>query len=310
MATLLLQAAGAALGGVFGPVGAALGRAAGALAGNYIDHALLAGSRTVTGPRLATARIPGADEGTAITRLYGTMRIGGTLIWATRFEEEKVSERSGGKAGGTRVESFLYYANIAIGLCEGPVASIRRVWADGQEIDLTGLEMRLYRGTQDQLADPLIEAKQGEGNAPAYRGLAYVVFEHLPLDPYGNRIPVFQFELLRPVGRLESEIRAVTIIPGATEWGYATTGVTEKTSEGSASILNRHTLAAETDWQASLDELQALCPNLANAALVVSWFGTDLRAGECRILPGVEVAGRDDESAAWSVAGMARETPA
>ncbi|MGG2476219.1 hypothetical protein ACNVD4_12695, partial [Rhizobium sp. BR5] len=44
-----------------------------------------------------------------------------------------------------------------------------------------------------------------------------------------------------------------------------------------------------TDWQAAIDELQALCPNLRNVALVVSWFGTDMRAGECRILPGVEV---------------------
>ena len=40
MATLLLQAAGAAVGSVFGPVGAILGRAAGALAGNAIDLAL------------------------------------------------------------------------------------------------------------------------------------------------------------------------------------------------------------------------------------------------------------------------------
>ncbi len=95
MATLLLQAAGAALGSVFGPVGSAIGQAVGALAGASIDRALIGGGSTVTGARLATARIPGADEGTAITRLYGTARIGGTLFWATRFEEEVTTERSG-----------------------------------------------------------------------------------------------------------------------------------------------------------------------------------------------------------------------
>jgi len=41
MATLLFQAAGAALGSVFGPVGAIIGRAAGAFAGSVVDHALL-----------------------------------------------------------------------------------------------------------------------------------------------------------------------------------------------------------------------------------------------------------------------------
>ena len=152
----------------------------------------------------------------------------------------------------------------------------------------------------------MIEAKQGEGKAPAYRGLAYAVFEHLPLDVFGNRLPLMQFEVLRPVGALERQIRAVTIIPGATEHGYATVQVTEASEAGSARILNRNTLTAATDWQASIDELVSVCPNLERVALVVAWFGTDLRAGECRILPGVEVRGRADESLAWSVAGHGR----
>nr|WP_317208263.1 glycoside hydrolase TIM-barrel-like domain-containing protein [Rhizobium halophilum] len=306
MATILLQAAGAALGGVFGPVGAILGRAAGGLAGSYVDRALINGGRTVSGARLATARIPGADEGSPVNRVYGAARIGGTLIWGTRFEEEVRRERSGGKASGPKVETFRYYANIAIGLCEGEIAAVRRVWADGRELDLTDIEMRVYRGGEEQLPDPLIEAKQGAGNAPAYRGLAYVVFERLPLDPFGNRIPLLQFEVMRPVGALERQIRAVTIIPGATEYGYATRQVKEKTGEGSARILNRHMQVTATDWQASLDELTAVCPNLERVALVVSWFGTDLRAGECRILPGVEVQHRDEVSMAWSVAGLGR----
>lgn len=307
MATILFQAAGAALGGILGPVGAIIGRAAGALAGSMVDRALINGSMTVSGARLATARIPGADEGTAVNRVYGTARVGGTLIWATRFEEEVTRERSGGKATrGPTVETFRYYANLAVGICEGPIAGVRRVWADGRELDLTGMEMRVHPGSEEQFPDPLIEAKQGEGHAPAYRGLAYVVFEHLPLDVFGNRIPLLQFEVLRPVGALERQVRAVTLIPGATEHGYATVQVTEKTGDGSARIINRNTMTAGTDWQASVDELVSVCPNLQRVALVVSWFGTDLRAGHCRILPGVEVASRADESLTWSVAGIGR----
>lgn len=151
MATILFQAAGAALGGIFGPVGAIIGRAAGALAGNAVDRALLSDGRTVSGARLSAARIPGADEGAAINRLYGTARIGGTLIWATRFEESRVVQRRGGKGNrGPRTETYRYFANLAIGLCEGEAALVRRVWADGREIDLTGIEMRFYPGSATQ----------------------------------------------------------------------------------------------------------------------------------------------------------------
>lgn len=307
MATLLLQAAGAALGSIFGPVGAIIGRAAGALAGNALDRALIGGGQTVRGSRLSTARIPGADEGTSINRVYGAVRIGGTMIWATRFEEEVTRERTGGKSSsGPTVESFRYFANFAVGLCEGPIACVRRVWADGKELDLTKIEMRVYNGDADQLPDPLIEAKQGVGLAPAYRGLAYAVFERLPLDNYGNRIPLLQFEVVRTVGELEGRVRAVCIIPGATEHGYRTVAVSEKTGAGSARVINRNSLQGLTDWDVSIDELMAVCPNLERVALVVSWFGTDLRAGNCRIVPGVEVRTRNGESSPWSVSGVSR----
>jgi hypothetical protein len=41
---------------------------------------------------------------------------------------------------------------------------------------------------------PLIEAAEGAGNVPGYRGLAYVVFEDFQLAEFGNRMPLFEFE--------------------------------------------------------------------------------------------------------------------
>jgi hypothetical protein len=306
MATLLLQAAGATVGGLFGPVGAMIGRAAGALAGNLIDRSIISGWTSVDGTPLESARIAGAEEGTPITRVYGTGRVGGTLIWATRFVEQVTEERSGSKATGPRVETFSYYANFAIGICQGPIAGIRRIWADGRELDQVGLEIRIHTGGEEQAPDPLIAAKQGADNTPAYRGLAYAVFERLPLDMFGNRIPVLQFEVLEYRGLLEKSIRAVTIIPGATEHGYSPTVVTEDLGDGEARHLNRNQLRNGTDWTASINELKDLCPNLERVALVVTWFGTDLRAGHCRILPGVEKEARDGESEPWRVAGYGR----
>lgn len=306
MATLLLQAAGATVGGLFGPVGAMIGRAAGALAGNLIDRSIISGWTTIEGTPLESARIPGAQEGTAITRVYGTARVGGTLIWATRFVEEVTEERSGSKATGPRVETFSYFANFAVGICQGPIAGIRRIWADGRELNQVGLEIRLHRGGEDQDPDPLIAAKQGGDNTPAYRGLAYVVFERLPLDKFGNRIPVLPFEVIELRGALENSIRAMTIIPGATEHGYSPTIVTEELGDGAARHLNRNQLRNGTDWTASISELMDVCPHLERVALVVTWFGTDLRAGHCRVLPGVEKESREGETVPWSVAGYTR----
>jgi hypothetical protein len=306
MATILLQSAGPAIGGLLGPLGGVIGGAAGALAGRVIDQAIF-GQKTISTPGLDGARIASADEGSPISRLYGTMRIAGNLIWATRFEEEITSERQGGKASSSSVETRNYYANFALGLCEGEISQVKRIWADGKEIDKSQFDIRVYKGTYEQLPDPLIEAKQGEGNAPAYRGLAYLVFDRFPIDAYGNRIPVLQFEVTKVISSLESKIQAVTLIPGATEHGLATSQVTETPITGEQNVLNRHASFATTDIEASLDELQNLCPNLKSIGLVVSWFGTDLRADHCKFMPKVEVNGRIGESRIWSVGSLTRE---
>ena len=140
-----------------------------------------------------------------------------------------------------------------------------------------------------QAADPLISAKQGAGNTPAYRDTAYVVIERFALADYGNRIPQFQFEVLRPVGELPKKIRAISLIPGATEYGLSPSLVTRQKRQGETEAVNRHALLEGSDFTASLDELQMLCPNLEHVALVVAWFGDDLQGRRMQ-----DPAGGDD----------------
>ncbi|MEP1206733.1 MAG: glycoside hydrolase/phage tail family protein [Rhizobiaceae bacterium] len=314
MATILLQAAGSALGTqLFGPTAGIFGRALGALAGSYIDQQLFgSANQTITGPRLETAQVLSSREGIAIPNAFGRARIAGEVIWATRFEEVQSTETQsqGGKGGGgskTTTISYAYFGNFAVGLCEGEIAHIGRIWADGQLLEQTQHTIRRYTGSESQQADSLIEAKQGAGNAPAYRGLAYLVFEHFPLEEFGNRIPQIAVEVIRPVGALEQKLYAVNMIPGATEFGYDTEPVIEATSEVENNRLNTHQTLAETDFLASLDELLALCPNLHQIALVITWFGDDLRAEHCQIRPKVEVASRDIvQGPEWKVAGLSR----
>ena len=305
MATVVLQTVGAAIGGAIGgPFGAILGRAAGAAAGYAIDQTYLAKDQVIQGPRLDSSRILSSIEGAPIPKVYGRNRISGQIIWATRFEEVASTENSGGKGTGnsSSVTSFAYFANFAIGLCDGPISGIRRIWADGKELDLTKIEFRVYNGDETQEPDPLIEAKQGMGNAPSYRGTAYIVFEGLPLEDYGNRIPQLNFEVVRSIGAVERQIKSITVIPGSTEFGYDTELISSGGGNETYNARNRHTSIANTDWQASVDELQMVCPNLESVSLVVSWFGNDLRAGECKIKPGVTT----NIGSRWRVNGLRR----
>jgi hypothetical protein len=313
MAALLLSVAGAAAGSaVFGPVGAIGGRLAGALFGNVIDHALMGGrERRTQGPRLADLDVMASTEGAPIPRVYGRARLAGEVIWATRLEEvvSTRSETQGGKGfGGASVSTttYSYFANFAVGLCEGEIGAVKRIWADGKPLDLAGLNLRVYTGNEAQTADPLIVAKEGADNAPAYRGLAYAVFERMPLEKFGNRIPQLQFEIVRPVGRLERMVRAVTLIPGATEFGYEPAEVVRRVGPGRSLPENRHVAHAASDVEAALDELQAVCPNLERVAVVVAWFGSDLRAGACEIRPGVDNTEKQTHGATWAVAGVTR----
>lgn len=328
MATLALAAVGAAVGssalpaglGVLGLSlsGATIGSQVGAFAGAYVDNVLFAPSgqtRAVEGPRLTDLRIAGSTEGAPLPRIYGRARVGGQIIWATDLEEEVVttteavgSGKGGSSANKTRLTQYNYYANFAVALGEGVVTRIGRIWADEQELDLARTVFRLHTGTETQAADSLIVAREGAGNAPAYRGVAYVVFEHFPLADYGNRVPQLSFEIYRSVSDADNDIRGVVLIPGAGEFVLATEPVHQTFDDGVSQSENVHQIIGPTDWQVSLDQLEASLPNAKSVSLIVSWFGTDLRAGECRIMPGVETRHKSTAPLTWSVAGTTRDT--
>ncbi len=184
-----------------------------------------------------------------IPRLYGRMRIGGNIIWATDFREETRTTRKGGGPS-VRTTEYLYHASFAVALCEGPVTGIGRVWADGKPMDLEGVTWRWYPGDEAQGADPFIAAKMGAGATPAYRGTAYDVFEELPLDRYGNRLPQVSFEVFRPLAdpdTAEGLTRAVTLIPASGEFTYATQPIRKNVGGGATAAENLNALGQTPD---------------------------------------------------------------
>ena len=301
MAQMILGTVGQAIGG---PVGAVIG----ASLGRVVDQRVVSGLEPARqrGPRLETLRVQGSAEGAPMACVFGRARVTGQVIWAARFLEGRRTSRAG--KGGPRTVEYDYSLSFAVALCEGEVDGIGRVWADGQPMDLSGVTMRLHRGGVGQTPDPLIEVV--EGVAPAYRGTAYVVFEDLPLGPYGNRVPQLAFEVFRrargTVPRLEDRLEGVCLIPGAGEFVLATEAVMRRDGLTRTTAENLHTGEGRTDLAASLDQLQAQCPNLKRVSLVVGWFGNDLRAGHCTIRPGVERIDKATEPLRWSVAGLGR----
>ena len=324
MATILLSAAGAAIGGGFGGTvvglsGAVIGRAVGATLGRAIDQRLMgAGSQSVETGRLERLRLSSAAEGEPVGRLWGRMRIAGQVIWATRFFETKTVQKRGKGAPRATATSYSYSVSLALALCEGEILRVGRVWADGVEIARDTVNMRVYAGSETQVPDPKIAAVEGAENAPAYRGIAYVVFEDLELAAFGNRVPQFTFEVVRAaqgslldaVPDLTRGVQAVALIPGTGEYALATRPVYVGAGSGVLAdrlAENQNAPGGGTDFTQSLQRLDEELPHCGAVSLVVSWFGSDLRCGYCTLRP--KVASREVEGAnmPWRVTGIGRD---
>lgn len=326
MATILLSAAGAALGAGFGGTvlglsGAVIGRAVGATIGRAIDQKILGGgSDAVDVGKVERFRAMGASEGAVIPQIWGRARVAGQVIWASRFLETISKSKTGGGKGSSRsstttVTKYSYSTSLAIALCEGEIASVGRIWADGNEIASKDINIRVYKGSSDQLPDPKIEAVEGVGQAPSYRGTAYVVIEDLGLESFGNRVPQFSFEVIRPAqselakdfSGLSKVIPGVCLIPGTGEYALATTPVHYNYGVGRSESANVNTITGLTDFSTSLAQLSDEIPDAQGVALVVSWFGDDLRCGSCTIQPKVEKKTYDGVEMPWVVSGLQRK---
>lgn len=329
MASIVLSSLGQAAGAATGlPLGGAFGRLLGGVLG-----ARVAGSARshFEGARLEDLAVQTSTYGRMIAQVYGTVRISGNLIWARPIRETATttttSASGSGKGGSRSVSSssttYSYDASMAIAICEGEITRVERIYADSKLLDLSQYTLRIYRGGESQLPDPLIEGFEGVGNTPAYRGLAYVVFENFPLADYGNRLPNFTFEVTRRVtqqdaqeGSAESLVRALMLLPGSGEFVYDTTVVYKVAGVSGAGgftasdyqiALNRHTAEGQANALVAIDRMIETFPNLEWVGLVANWFGTQMDIASCEIWPSVEYqSGANTTPVAWSVAGLTR----
>lgn len=288
--------------------------------------------------KITDLKIQHSSYNEMIPVVYGDVRIAGNVIWATPIREQinySTSTTQVGGKGGKKVtettKSYSYFSNLAVGLCEGEINDIVKVYADTELLDLTKIKCRIYKGTDTQLPDTLIESIEGAGKAPAYRGIAYIVFEDFPLTEYGNRVPNFTFEIKKKPklsqenseqSSVEDMIKSIIMIPGSGEFVYDTkvqSIVTGGAVDGlwyedsGRKRINENAITGKSDAVVALDDLGKTLQNIEWIAPVIGWYGDSMSITDCTITPRVEFKYdvTNDEILttpdSWNVAGISRK---
>ncbi|MFT0167477.1 phage tail protein [Paraburkholderia mimosarum] len=193
---LALGVVGAVIGGYFGgPMGAEAGFMIGSAIGGLLDPP--------KPPALHDLKIQSSAYGKFIPTAYGRYRLAGNVIWTSPVKQVTEDKK--------KAPTQAAIISMAVALCNGPVVSVRRIWANNKLVydvsnpsnfkALSGgaqslSNWTLYPGDENQTADPTMQSYLGAANTPAHRGLAYVVFNNLDLLQFGNVIPQFEFEVV------------------------------------------------------------------------------------------------------------------
>lgn len=154
--------------------------------------------RTVTtrANKISDFTVATASYGGAVPVVYGTSRLAGNVIYYDDFtaHEHKETQRTG-KGGKSKSVSITYTYTVAVilGLCEGPIHSIGKVWLgkDVYQYPSDQIGMTLYDGSQ-KTPWPYVKGKHPD-KALTYENLAYMAGV-IDLGDSGS-MPDYNFEV-------------------------------------------------------------------------------------------------------------------
>lgn len=277
-------------------------KSAGKLAGNLITNNIFGGKHLISGKKLNGIHVQKARQGEVIPNVYGSIQVAGNIIWASDVNEYINTKKT--KITNDKLSEYTYTISLAIGICEGEISSINRIWAD--DVLITDKKnIRIYKGTKDQKPDPYIEAVFAGEQIPKHEGLAYVVLQEFNITNFNNRVPTFKFEVCKHLidqDSPENLVESLVVIPGCGEFVYDT-----EVQYSKHGAINQHHTAGIANSVVSLEQIKTTLPNVKWLAPVVSWFGTSLNPGECNVVPAVENHEAHGLSEEWEVAGIKRE---
>lgn len=146
---------------------------------------------------IADFQINSASYGEVVPEVLGTTRLSGNIIYYDDFtpHEHRSTTRTGKGGGSKHTEiTYTYTVACAIGLCEGPIAGIGKVWRDKEIYSYPSekIELTAYNGDYGQTPWPYVLSKHPEKALP-YSGLAYMAGV-VDLGERGS-LPQFNFEI-------------------------------------------------------------------------------------------------------------------
>lgn len=198
-----------------------LGALLGSLVGSAVDPQI------IPGPKIGEVTTQTAQEGGPRPIVFGTSQPLSPNVIAQGAPRIVKRQESQGK-GGPKVETETLYRTYAVGICEGPIAGVLRVWRnntlvyDTTEEALVGDDenqafldiARFYYGDYEQLPSPDLEALYGVGTTPAHRGTAYMVMVAEDLTDMRGAIPQWVFLVSGDTGSM----RWIYDVPGTYTW--------------------------------------------------------------------------------------------
>lgn len=155
------------------------------------------GGITTRTDRISDFQINSASYGEVVPVVLGTTRLSGNIIQWEDFtaHEHRTSQRvgKGGKKRATSI-SYTYTVAVAIGLCEGPIKRIGKVWIDKETYQYPNDKIGLtaYLGEVGQAPWTYAVSKHPDRALP-YSGLCYMA----GVVDMGERasLPTFNFEI-------------------------------------------------------------------------------------------------------------------
>ena len=200
----VLGAVGAVVGGYFG--GAAGARWGWAI-GSAIGGAYAQSQQVLPGPKIGDVQKQTSQEGGFRPIVYGRSHpIAGNIIADGGPVIVTRRERQG--KGGPKVESESAYRTYAVGVCEGE-ATLLQAWRNGILVydaedgsmaaeNAAFLEYATwYTGSFDQPASPDLEEVYGAGQAPYFRGTAYLSIHNEDVTDQRGAWSQWQFRVFR-----------------------------------------------------------------------------------------------------------------
>ena len=152
----------------------------------------------IEGNRVSEFQINGATYGECVPVILGTTRISGNVIdWADFKEHAHTDRQKVGKGGGgqtTVTTTYTYTVKVLIGLCEGEIKDVLRVWRDKEIVTLPATGLNLFKGAAGQQPWTGLQNYGSGTHYLPYSRLAYVAGE-IDLHSYGS-LPNFNFEVV------------------------------------------------------------------------------------------------------------------